>query len=241
MKTKLLTVLFLLSLIANLGGSSAAAFASQIIPATGQLNYSARSENTAALPSLTDFIANIKNGESFSLVGVYVAGVLALPIIQQPANQPSFVSNENNVLTQFRMASQYGTIGLLAHNYLAGDHFFKILKGHDVILIYGDGKTKNFRIDDIQSYQALSPYSVYSNFIDLAAPGKKMTSTDVFNRVYGQGNVLVLQTCIKVGNESSWGRIFLIGRENIQASTVGIQAQRAIKMAAMYQAAYAKR
>jgi hypothetical protein len=92
------------------------------------------------------------------------------------------------------------------------------VKGQDVILVYGDGKTKTYRIDDIQSYQALSPYSVYSNFVDLAAPGKRMSSTDVFNRVYGQGNVLVLQTCIKVGAEGSWGRIFLIGREKAQAN-----------------------
>jgi hypothetical protein len=55
------------------------------------------------------------------LVGVYVAGVMALPSHAAAGFTASFVSNEKNVLTQFRMASQYGTIGILAHNYLAGD------------------------------------------------------------------------------------------------------------------------
>jgi hypothetical protein len=241
MKTKLLTVLFLFSLIANLSGSSSAAFALQPITPTGQFTNALRRTDAATLPSLSDFIHSIQTGDSLSLVGVYVAGVMALPIIQQPAMQPSFVSAENNVLTQFRMAGQYGTIGLLAHNYLAGDHFFKIVKGQDVILVYGDGKTKTFRIDDIQSYQALSPYSVYSTFIDLASPGKKISSTDLFNRVYGQGNALVLQTCIKVGGEASWGRIFLIGREVVASTGVSNQAQLAMRMAAMYDAVYAGR
>jgi hypothetical protein len=241
MKTKVLTVLFLLTLIANLSGSAAPAFASNSIASTGQTT-NVRSNTTAALlPNLQEFVSKMRNGESQSVVGVYVAGIMALPVIQQPSSQPAFVSNDRDVLTQFRMASQYGTTGILAHNYLAGDYFFKIVKGQDVVIVYGDGKTKTFRIEDIQSYQALSPYSVYSNFVDLAAPGRKMTSTEVFNRVYGQGNVLVLQTCIKVGNEASWGRLFLIGREMAAANTISIQAQRAMAMAAMYEAAYAVR
>lgn len=241
MKSKFLTVLFLLTFITNFSGSTSATFAAPSIASTGPNNMTELSENLAVVPSLSNFIASIKNGNAQSLVGVYVTGIMALPIVQQPASQASFVSTENNTVTQFNMASQYGTIGLLAHNYLAGDHFFKIVKGQDVVLVYGDGKTKTYHIDDIQSYQALSPYSVYSNFIDLAAPGKKLSSTDVFNRVYGQGNVLVLQTCIKVGNEASWGRIFLIGREKAVSNAMGIQAERAMKIASMYQAVYTSR
>jgi hypothetical protein len=240
MKTMILSMLFLLTLIANSSGSTVA-YASPSIAPTGQLTTTRSGKAAAVVPTLSEFVGNLRNGESQSLVGVYVAGVMALPVMQQPASQPAFVSNEKNVLTQFRMANQYGTTGILAHNYLAGDYFFKIVKGQDVILVFGDGKTKTYRIDDIQSYQALSPYSVYSNFVDLAAPGKRMSSTEVFNRVYGQGNVLVLQTCIKVGAESSWGRIFLIGREKAASPVVSVQAQRAMQMAAMYEAAYVAR
>jgi hypothetical protein len=239
MKSILLTVLFLLSIVANLSGSYASAVTFPLIASTGQLISTRLNNNSAGLPNLYDFITNTYNGESQTLVGVYVAGVMALPVIQQPAAQPAYVSNDNNVLTQFGMASQYGTTGILAHNYLAGDNFFKIVKGQDVVLVFGDGKTKTYRIEDIQSYQALSPYSVYSNFVDLSAPTNKLSSTEVFNRVYGQSGALVLQTCIKVGSESSWGRIFLIGREKSDTAQVSIQAQRAMRMAALYQSAYA--
>jgi hypothetical protein len=239
MKSILLTVLFLLSIIANVSGSYASAFTFPLIASTGQLISTRFNNKSAGLPNLYDFITSMQNGESQTLVGVYVGGVMALPVIQQPAAQPAYVSSDNNVLTQFSMASQYGTTGILAHNYLAGDNFFKIVKGQDVVLVFGDGKTKTYRIEDIQSYQALSPYSVYSNFVDLSAPTSKLSSTEVFNRVYGQAGALVLQTCIKVGSESSWGRIFLIGREKSDTAQVSIQAQRAMRMAALYQAAYA--
>jgi hypothetical protein len=241
MKATLLAVLLALAFTANLGGSAAFVFALPSIAATGRLTSTLFDPSAAALPTLSDFVTSIRTGESQTLVGVYVPGVMALPVMQQPSSQPGYVSEEKNVLTQFRMANQYGTTGLLAHNYLAGDNFFNIALGQDVVLVFGDGKTRTYRIDDIQSYQALSPYSVYSNFIDLSAPGKMMSSTDVFNRVYGQGNVLVLQTCIKVGNEASWGRIFLIGREKAEAPLISAQAQRAMKMAAMYSASYAAR
>jgi len=238
MKPKIFAVLLLLSLIAKLS-SAVFAFPGVMIASTGSLSASPSHENVAALPALAEFVASLRNGDSQALVGVYVSGVMALPVVQQPSSQPGFVSNENNVLTQFRMASQYGTTGLLAHNYLAGKSFFNISIGQDIVLVYGDGRLKTYRIDDIQRYQALSPNSMYSDFIDLAAPLKKLSSTEVFHRVFGQGNVLVLQTCIQVGSEASWGRIFLIGKEKAELPVMSTLAQRAMGIAAMYQATYA--
>lgn len=54
-----------------------------------------------------------------ALVSVTVANVLSLPVEQQPAGQPGYVSTDPDVATQFSMAAQYGTVGLLAHNNLA--------------------------------------------------------------------------------------------------------------------------
>ena len=74
-----------------------------------------------ALPDFPDFSTSVQNGESGVLRGVYVPNILALPVIQQPANQPYYVSNQNNEITQFLIASEYENIGLLAHIHLSGN------------------------------------------------------------------------------------------------------------------------
>src|SRR5689334_15974717 len=61
------------------------------------------------------FYNPIQNGGADVLRGVYVSNTLALPIVQQPDNDPYYVSSHDGEVTQFTIASQYGNIGLLAH------------------------------------------------------------------------------------------------------------------------------
>ena len=73
------------------------------------------------LPDFTDFARPVENGDVNTLSGVYVPNVLALPVIQQLSGNAGYVSNKDDLATQFAMASQFGSVGLLAHNYyLAG-------------------------------------------------------------------------------------------------------------------------
>ncbi len=207
--TTKLTLAFTLLLlcIATTGGQQLVA--APLVPVTGS-NAGATITDPAAIPALPAFIQGVQNGDPAMLVGIYIADQMALPVVQQPSDNPSYVSTAPEVVTQFRTAGQFNSQGLLAHNYLAGQHFYSLQKGQEVVLVYGDGSTKNYIIDDIQSYQALSPENIYSNFIALQGNHDQMTSTDLFYQTYGQGNNLVLQTCIQVGNEPSWGRLFII-------------------------------
>jgi hypothetical protein len=107
------------------------------------------------------------------------------------------------------MASSYLTVGLLAHNFLAGAQFFNLQLNQQIILVLGDGSQEYYKIDDIQSYQALSPTNPYSNFISPDGQ-RNLSSEKVFRQVYAKGNQLVFQTCIQKGNEDSWGRLFVI-------------------------------
>ena len=161
------------------------------------------------LPALREFVAANKTGDPKSLVGVYVPGVLALPVVQQPANQPGYVSSAPGVATQFRMAKDYGTEALLAHNFLSGELFFQLQTGQRVILVYGDGKVKFYEVSELNSYQALSPTSPYSNFIDLSSPGTVLSAAEVFLRNFGKEGRLVFQTCIESQGVESWGRLFI--------------------------------
>jgi len=164
----------------------------------------------AALPTLAEFSSRVHTADPTQLTGIYVPGVMALPVVQQPAGQAGFVSNTPETVTQFGAAGRYNSTGLLAHNHLAGRYFSMLSDGSIITLVYGDGHTQYFRVTEVKQYQALSPTSIYSQFINLAQPGITLTSTDLFRQTYGRGNVLVLQTCIANGNEASWGRLFII-------------------------------
>ena len=181
------------------------------IPQTGAIARSdAYSEDRAQAQSLTEFIPTVRNGNAGQLVGVFANNAFAFKIVQQPASNPGFVSEEPEVVTEFSMAANYGTIGLLAHNTAAGRDFSKISDGMKIVLVYGDGTLARFRVSQIRQFQALSPRSPYSSFRDLADPDQTLTVESLFYQIYQSDGNLVLQTCIEQDGEASWGRLFII-------------------------------
>jgi hypothetical protein len=162
------------------------------------------------LPYFDQFVASVMNGSAWQVVGVYVENVLSLRVVQQPASNQAYVSTQNNVATYFKLVwDMTGNTGLLAHNYLAGLYFFDLRPGQIVVLIYGDGRTEEYGVSRNEDYQALSPNSPTSDFVNLSS-GERLSSTDVFYRVYGGGTRTTFQTCIAQDNEGSWGRLFVI-------------------------------
>jgi hypothetical protein len=160
-----------------------------------------------------------KPQKSASPVGLFHPVLLQAEIIQQPKNSPGFVSTDPQKLTQFSIANQYGVTALLAHNYLMGQTFFKIQEGDVLTVVFGDKTFQEYRVEEIRRYQALTPTSPYSKFINLADPDKKViTAADLFYEIYTQKGTLVLQTCIEKDGELSWGRIFIIATP-IEATT----------------------
>ncbi len=157
--------------------------------------------------SLESFTASLNKGDGSQLVGVFVKNVMAVTVVQQ--SSASEVSSRSGTVTQFGIASQYGSVGLLAHNYLAGASFSKLGSGTEIVLVYGDGTTKKYQVNTIKKYQALSPSDPYSNFVNLSNPDVTLSSTDLFNETYGSSS-LVLQTCISKNGNSSWGRLFIM-------------------------------
>lgn len=144
-------------------------------------------------------------------MAVAVPGLFNYQIIQQPGTNPGFVSTLASTVTQFSLANG-GTVGLLAHNYLAGSQFSSLKVGEEVILNFLNERKRYFNVVSVHAYQALSPTDPYSDYIDLDRPDQRMTSTDVFNAVYRQGDAVVFQTCIARNGNSSWGRLFITAR-----------------------------
>lgn len=162
-----------------------------------------------ALPGFAEFSQTVQNGDTKTLRGVYVPELLATPVVQQPANNAGYVSSTDGVLTQFRMPSQFGNVGLLAHNMLAGKIFFELEVGQEVRLVYGDGRVETFIIERVLRYQAFQPNSPYSDFRDLSTD-EILTADQVFRKAYTGDRHVTFQTCIAAEGVSTWGRIFVI-------------------------------
>ncbi len=151
------------------------------------------------------------NGQADQPVGLYAEGILAYPIVQQPASNPGFVSTQPDTLTHFALAQRYGSLGLLAHNDLAGQAFFALQPEQTLWVVFGDGSLKRYRVVTVERYQALQPHSPYSSFTSLDDPERKVLSAaELFLHIYNNPGALVLQTCIAQGDEPSWGRLFVI-------------------------------
>ncbi len=182
-----------------------------LIPETGFLLdfHLANVENVSTLPKFVDQVAT--SGDPDQVAGVFLTDILELPVVQQPPNNPGFVSSQPDIATQFGMVNQFGSVALLAHNNLAGAKFFDLKIDQILTLVFGDGKFEYYRIVKVLQYQALSPNSPYSSFIDLSDPEQNEISvTNMFYSIYGQPDQLILQTCIEANGQSSWGRLFII-------------------------------
>jgi len=161
------------------------------------------------LPDFRDFAQPVENVDVNTLSGVYVPNVLALPVIQQPSGDDGYVSNKDDQTTQFAMASQFGSVGLLAHNYLSGRFFSELAVGQEVRLVYGNGRVEYFVITEILRYQALEPNSQLSSFRSLDH-SEILSAEQMFKRVYAGERHVTFQTCIAADGTVSWGRLFVV-------------------------------
>ncbi|MCH7664254.1 MAG: hypothetical protein IH859_10360 [Chloroflexi bacterium] len=169
----------------------------------------ADAEAAAAFAELEEFIASVTNGYASLITGVYVPNVLALPIFQQPSGDPGHITMQEGAATQFGMASDFGAIGILAHNFLVGNQFFSLEEGMEVYIIYGDGSYSVYQITEIRRFQALQPNSPYSSFLDLDNDNAPLSVAQLFDQIYNQPGNVIFQTCINFGGISTWGRIFI--------------------------------
>lgn len=221
-KTKSLLLAIIVSLALIFQGVQSAS--AENIPVTGP-NLESIQSASAAVTSLATFASSVAaSGNPDLVAGIFARGLFAAPIVQQPSTAPGFVSTQIDAATQFSMAAQYGTVALLAHNYLLGEQFFSVEQGKILSLVYGDGRAQTYRVKQILQYQALSPDSPYSDFLDLNDPnGAVISVTDLFYKVYTQNGQLVLQTCIEANGDPSWGRLFVIAEPAFTVQSDGAQ------------------
>jgi len=140
--------------------------------------------------------------------GVYVPGIFALPVVQQPAGDYSFVSPANDIITQFGSATYFNVIGLLAHNFLSGSLFNQLTFGQTVIIVMGDGSTRRYFIRESTVFQRLQKSAISDKFVDLNTR-ESYSTLQVFNRFYRGDHHLTFQTCLEKDGDLDWGVLFV--------------------------------
>lgn len=205
--------------IAGTGSAPISADQNPILPKSGT--------NTVTHPNLINFRSALSYGYDGQIMGVYAPGNFALRVVQQPDTNPGYVSSDPDAITQFGLATDYGTIGFLAHNTLSGGNFFDLRVGQMITLVYGDGSVSRFIIREQHSYQALTPSSPYSRFKEMDSSGEEISSTDLFNRIYTEEGQLVFQTCIAYDGVDNWGRYFVIATPADRVPHYGVSLMQA--------------
>lgn len=113
---------------------------------------------------------------------VFSPGKFEINLVEQPAGERMYVPDQMGVGSLFQDASWYGSIGVLAHNYLSGSEFYELQEGDFVGLRYTNG-VQWYRIREILWY----------------TPTRWLTPEMVYRQVYTVSGRLVLQTCTSNG------------------------------------------
>ena len=79
-----------------------------------------------------------------------IPALILLPIAVQPVGCYGCVTTQDRQVTLFDAPLDFGTIGLLAHDYLAGAWYYEIQAGDTLVLIY-PGSQGAYRVVDVQS------------------------------------------------------------------------------------------
>jgi hypothetical protein len=155
------------------------------------------------------FAKMVMNGDANEVRGVFVEELMALPVVQQPDDQATYVATQMNIVTQFQSAADHGVIGLLAHNFLSGSLFYQLVKGEEVRIVFGDGSYQSYQIDGSYAFQKLEPNNLQSDLVDMSTE-EVMTTNQVFNRFYNGAHHVTFQTCLEEGGISNWGLTFIV-------------------------------
>jgi hypothetical protein len=146
----------------------------------------------------------VVDGQIGVLRGVYVEDVLALKVIQQPADDPLFVSGDRD---RHPVPNAAKTVSPgSGPNYLSGELFFQ-LESANKFSWSMEMEWLRYTVTDISATRSTADNQEAGT--STCAPEKSNDCAGFQPGLYGKDHV-TFQTCIKKGNEWSWGLIFVI-------------------------------
>lgn len=139
-------------------------------------------------------------------VRVYAPGVFNFPIVGQDQGEVTGQADEVSLFEGPFL--EYGVVGLLGHDYLAGSEFYELEQGDWLIVWLEGGGLEAYQIAEIRQFQAVGSVYPFQAFADLET-GTVLSEEEVFEAMYRRPGGLVLQTCIDGG----WGLAFWVGEK----------------------------
>lgn len=158
---------------------------------------------------LGELIARVTNGNADQVVGSYIPDLLAAEVLQQPEDQPDWISPDAGTLTQYRAASQLGNLGLLASKDSAAALFDQMAAGLPVTIIQGDGSLREYSIAGILTFQAIDPTDPNSDYL-IQPVGVHVPYSELLNCIYGGEEHLVFESTIDKPDVPNWGKLFVV-------------------------------
>ncbi len=148
--------------------------------------------------------------EDLIALQVTVPDVFDFPVTQQPVGKEIYVSNKAGEVTQFRMPSYTGVTALIAHNYLAGQEFYKLNAGQQFWVQYDGEHSYRYRVTGSYRFKKLDPPNPSSRLIDLQN-NQELSATQVYDRFYKGDHHVTFQTCLEGDGRLDWGLYFVVG------------------------------
>ncbi len=141
--------------------------------------------------------------------GLYAAETFSLRVNPAAFRKTGICITGRRCSHPVQHATSNNVTGMLAHNFSSGRFFFDLAVNNVIDVVYGDGSIKEYKVTQIKKFQALSPKSSASDFVDLDTK-EKLSASGLSTGCTPGKHHLTLQTCIQEGTEDSWGRLFVI-------------------------------
>jgi hypothetical protein len=107
---------------------------------------------------------------------------------------------------QYKDATRWNNIGLIAHNHSAGNSFFKLSPGMKATVTFSSGEIEIYTVYNVMIFQASNPNSFRDPFI--SSEGEKIQAKDLITKAYQSGE-LTFQTCVAAEGSMTWGLFFV--------------------------------
>jgi len=121
-------------------------------------------------------------------LAIRIAGpTFDLAVVQQADEHD--IPASDGVVAQYLWATKYSTLGFMAHDYLAGAHFYNLSIGDMLIVTMADGEQENYRVSSIQIF------GHNANRTEFYRDGATYSTAEYFNMIYTGARHVILQTC----------------------------------------------
>lgn len=154
----------------------------------------------AAMAAADDW-GRVREGASGALPVAIEGGFGSMFVVYQGGDY-GFVSETEGIVTLFEAAWRDGSMGFLAHNYLAGYEFYGVEVGDLLRVRLADGSVERFAVREVAVFLAVEPGAEWTDVVDES--GRRLTQEQVYELMYEREGWTILQTCVGGVYEGWW-------------------------------------